>query len=323
MPLMMTAQQVGFSIGVLNRRPSHFVVHATTGASTPTWAKELPGAIATAIASKLLPQIARLLSVDDSGTSVLSDAAYEDMARLKLPAILLERCGLEVVRGADASRTGLEGLEWDFRVPVLIAATQPHPNSSAGVFETFPRKAFYTRPPAIEARIVSPTHSSGAETGSSAYYLAILEVTVASKWTHRSSSREGLLERLEQRLFLSVERAFSNGLISTRKVTDLVAVVGVVAPEPYSESVRSRMAEPGVLPLLKAMMEAGRFVFIGLPKLSQEPAGVGPGGDGGASSSSPAHVLSGPSQSMDPTSRCSTAQLRQGLKWSACPEPKS
>ncbi len=54
------------------------------------------------------------------------------------------------------------------------------------------------------------------------------------------------------------------GLISgTDTILDLVAVVGVVALAPYSDSVRFRMSyKECPTPLLRQLMEAGRFVYI-------------------------------------------------------------
>ena len=205
-------------------------------------------------------RIAAALAVDGS-TSVFSDEEYEEAARRALPGVLLARCGLEVVRGVDSSRAALGGLEWDFRAPVLVAHTEPHPNAEAGSFEVFPRKPSYVRPAAVEARRLTPTKFAGAADAPAAHYLAIFEVTVARKWT-RGGAREGLLERLEQRLAISLDRAFSSNLLPSRRILDLVAVVGVVAPAPYSVSVCERMAADGAPPLLKELMDAGRFVFI-------------------------------------------------------------
>jgi hypothetical protein len=75
-----------------------------------------------------------------------------------------------------------------------------------------------------------------------------------------------LLERLEKRLAVSLDRAHSEGFVKEKNILDLVAVVGVVAPEPYSESVRSRMSKPHAPPLLKKMMDASRFVFVKIAK---------------------------------------------------------
>jgi hypothetical protein len=212
--------------------------------------------------------IIQMLSQPD-GTTVLSDPEYENLARHKLHEILLSRCGLVVVRGVDVDRAELEGQEWDFRAPVLISATAPHPNGEADVFEIFPHKPFYVRPEAVKERHVTPTKFSGEASPPAAHYLAILEMTTARRWTHSSggsNGREGLLERLEKRLAVSLDRAHSEGFVKEKNILDLVAVVGVVAPEPYSESVRSRMSKPHAPPLLKKMMDASRFVFVKIAK---------------------------------------------------------
>ena len=232
------------------------------------------GDIAAALQSLAESQraIIQMLSQPD-GTTVLSDPEYEDQARHKLHEILLSRCGLVVARGADVSRAGLEGQEWDFRAPVLFSATAPHPNGEPDVFEIFPRKPSYVRPEAVEARHVTPTKFSGEASPPAAHYLAILEMTTARKWTHSSggsSGREGLLERLEKRLAISLDRAHSHGLVREKNILELVAVVGVVAPEPYSDSVRDRMSRVNAPPLLKKMMDASRFVFIKIPKTRAE-----------------------------------------------------
>ena len=50
----------------------------------------------------------------NSGSSAQTDDDYEDQARANLPAILLDRCGLYVVRDSDCSCSAFEGLELDF-----------------------------------------------------------------------------------------------------------------------------------------------------------------------------------------------------------------
>ncbi len=231
---------------------------------------DVAGAIAAAIAPLAEAQraIIQLLSQPD-GTTVLSDPEYEEQARHKLHEILLSRCGLVVSRNADVSRAGLEGQQWDFRAPVVISATAPHPNGELDIFEIFPQKPFYVRPEVVEERHVTPTKFSGEASPPAAHYLAILEMTTARRWTHGSGGsrgREGLLERLEKRLAISLDRAHSQGYIKEKNILELVAVVGVVAPEPYSDSVRDRMSRANAPPLLKKMMDASRFVFIKIPK---------------------------------------------------------
>lgn len=129
---------------------------------------------------RLLPAIKLMLTTENMATARLSDVKYEDQARLKMPTILLTRCGLEVVDGDDASRSALGGLEWDFRTPVLIASTAPtKSNSEAGLFDIFPRKPCYVRPARIHARHVTPTTFGGASEASPAHYFAIFEITGA------------------------------------------------------------------------------------------------------------------------------------------------
>ena len=161
-------------------------------------------------------------------------------------------------------------------MPVLVAATAPHPNAQAGVFEVYPAWPCFVRPDAVPARVVTPTKACGASAPPAAHYLAILEATVANSWPSPSRSRPGLLERLDARLAKSVDRAFSEGLLPEdgRRVTDLVAVVGVVAPEPCLASVRARLAaaaEQGTLCHLRAMADAGRFVFVCQPRAAARP----------------------------------------------------
>ena len=263
-----------FSCSLHPRRPPpHFILSPSLAGASLSGSGGGGGGggdIAAALKSLAVLQrtIIQMLSQPD-GTTVLSDPEYEDQARYKLHEILLSRCGLVVARGADVSRAGLEGQEWDFRAPVLFSATAPHPNGEPDVFEIFPRKPSYVRPEAVEARHVTPTKFSGEASPPAAHYLAILEMTTARKWTHSSggsSGREGLLERLEKRLAISLDRAHSRGFVREKNILELVAVVGVVAPEPYSDSVRDRMSKADAPPLLKKMMDASRFVFIKIPK---------------------------------------------------------
>lgn len=197
--------------------------------------------------------------------SYRSDVGYEAFVRGQLPGLLLHHCGLEVPRIVDEPhRQDLSGLEWDFRVPVLVAAAPP--TGSAAIpdeFVVFLDKDHYRRPePPLRTREVTPTKFGGSEAPPSAHFLAIVEITTALQWTHGSAGREGLLERLEARLVKSFDRARSSGVENLHSITDLVAVVGVVAPAPYSASVRARLAAGGHLRMLKEMTDAGRFVFI-------------------------------------------------------------
>jgi hypothetical protein len=237
--------------------------------------------LASAIAA-LPVRIVELLS-EDRATTVLSDEEYEDRARRMLPEVLRQRCGLEVVADVDLVRDELGGLEWDFRAPVCVTELAPHSNADAS-FEVFPKKTHYERPAPVAAREVTPTKFRGRFSPPSAHYLAIFEVTVAQKWTRPSSNRPGLLERLERRLFISLERARNNHVTGVARISDLVAVVGVVAPVEYSASVRHRMGTDSALPLLKELMDASRFVFIAMPRDVASPLAYrgGAGGSSGA-----------------------------------------
>ena len=213
----------------------------------------------------LVKQLASQLSGSASGTSIITDADYENQVRAALSGILLERCGLEVVRGAEGNRSAFEGMEWDYRVPVLIATVHGDSRSVPGEFEVFPNKHHYERPVHHSARSVTPTQIGSSLYAPAAHYLAILEITTTVSWT-KATTRPGLLQRLEQRLTKSLDRAYSMKYIERKCITDLVAVVGVVAPEAYSTSVRDLMAHTDAPPLLKEMMTAGRFVFVRFSK---------------------------------------------------------
>ena len=238
----------------------------------------------------ILRRYVELQAEADGASSAVTDAGYEKYVRESvLPAALLRRCGLNVVRGVDLERsaTALPPIQWDFRAPVLIAQTEPEPNSVIGEFEVFPSKPAYVRPAAREARNVTPT-VFGSSTPPAAYYFAIFEITTAEKWTlPRGDDATGMLERLEQRLRLTVGRARDNGYLdAAATVTDLVAVVGIVAPKAYTQSVGDRMGKLSAPVFLKAMMEAGRFVFIAAqrPATVSESGEAGGAGRGGAAS---------------------------------------
>ena len=130
--------------------------------------------------STLPAAIAEALRSAEDASSDESELDYEQRVRSSLPNILVNRCGLEVVDTVDVMRPELEGLEWDFRAPVLLTTTEPHPNADRGVFDVFPSKPAYLRPPRIAARSLTPTKFAGAPSPPSALYLAIFEVTTTS-----------------------------------------------------------------------------------------------------------------------------------------------
>jgi len=192
-----------------------------------------------------------------------SDVEYEERVRAQLPSILLHRCGLEVPDGVtEFHRASLGGQEWDFRTPVLVTTGAPAGASAeTDEFVVFESKPAYVRPARPSVRHLKPETYSGAAAPPLAHYLAIFEITTSEKWTHPRGGKPGLLQRLETRLRLCFERARHTDA-SISSITDVVAVVGVVAPSPYTASVRHHMANRGAPPFLRQMMNAGRFVFI-------------------------------------------------------------
>ena len=223
---------------------------------------------------RALPARLQLQLDADEASSAVTDANYEKNVRESvLPAELERRCGLQVVRGVDLERArgSLSPWQWDFRAPVLVTLTSPNPSTELGVFEVFPSQAAYIRPPSPSGGTLhlTPTKFGGAPSPPSADYLALFEVTTARKWTARhGAEKDGMLARLEKRLRLSLDRALSEKLLAAgSSILNLVAVVGVVAPAPYSVSVRDLMAKDTAPQLLKAMMGAGRFVFLAAPRV--------------------------------------------------------
>lgn len=195
--------------------------------------------------------------------SIMSDSDYERSTRGLLLGKLVEHCGLEVARGTSLDRRALMGQQWDFCAPVRCAATRGDPRNVHGVFEAFMSEDGYIRPPNVPTRIITPTKAGTGVEPIAAEYLAVFEIT-----SHRP-----LLPRLEKRLLLSLERAKAKGYLTPQQtITDLIAVVGVASPHDCSNSVCARMdvevPEGELHPYfhLRAMMDAGRFVFIYVPK---------------------------------------------------------
>ena len=198
----------------------------------------------------------------------MTEEAYEIFARTALPAILLRRCGLEVVPGVDLQRSMLMGQEWDVRAPVTVAVTEPSSNAELGILEVFPSKPTFVRPPRIPARHVTPSKFGDPPVEPDAHYQALFEITTTIKWTARRPGQEAMLVRLEKRLRVSLERARECGYLrGDESITSLAAVIGVVAPSPYAVSVRDMMASSPYV-LLNEMMSAGRFVYINVKRPS-------------------------------------------------------
>jgi hypothetical protein len=228
----------------------------------------------TSLQLRLIDALERNLALADDrsfAVSVLSDPQYEEDARNWLPSQLLQRCGLVVVDKVLPQRTSLGGLQWDFRAPVLIAQTEPHPNLELGEFEIFPSGTpFYHRPKRVDPRNLTPTKlNSSDDVLPSAHYFALFEITTSTKWSMRSrrsgdDTYKTMMTRLNERLAKTLDRAKEEGFVSNdARITDLVAVVGVVAPSSCNDSVSTTMSKGNDVPLLlKEMMDAKRFVVF-------------------------------------------------------------
>ena len=232
--------------------------------------EQLPRRIALALAE--------LESDRGSNVSVLSDPQYEEDARNWLPSQLLQRCGLVVVENFNAQRTYLMDLQWDFRAPVIIAQTEPNPNLELNVFEIFPTGTpFYLRPKAKKPHYVTPTTSIGSDNQPTAQYFALFEFTTASGWSKRSRQKgdgafKTMAARLNERLAKTLDRAKEEKLIAgDARITDLVSVIGVVAPTSCNESMSMMMNKKDNVPLLlKEMMDAKRFVVFIKPNVAHQ-----------------------------------------------------
>lgn len=223
-----------------------------------------------ALIERLPDQIAaKLAEADDMGT-VLSDPQYEEDARNWLPSQLLQRCGLIVVENVALQRAD----EWDFRSPVVFSRTEPNSNTELGVFEVFPSGTpAYIRPPIVSLRNITPTKfSNSALPPSAPQYYALFEFTASAGWANKSKRKfdgtsKTMATRLNERLTKSLDRAKDSGIISRdARITDLVAVIGVVAPTSCAQSITLTMSRPEVPLLLKEMMDANRFVVLIKPK---------------------------------------------------------
>jgi len=229
-----------------------------------------------ALIERIQDQIAaKLAEADDMGSiaSVVSDPQYEEDARNWLPSQLLQRCGLIVVENVDLQRANLVGLEWDFRSPVVIARTEPNSNTELGVFEVFPSGTpAYIRPPIVSPRYITPTKFSNSTNPPSAQYFALFEFTTSAGWANKSKRKfdgtsKTMATRLNERLAKSLDRAKDSGIISRdARITDLVAVIGVVAPTACTQSMTFTMSRQEVPLLLKEMIDANRFVVLIKPK---------------------------------------------------------
>jgi hypothetical protein len=231
----------------------------------------------TSLQLRLIIALERTLALAEDRSfaiSVLSDPQYEEDARNWLPSRLLQRCGLVVIDKGRPQRTNLKGLQWG--APVLIAQTEPHPNLKLGEFEIFPSGSpFYHRPKRVDPRSIAPTKlNSSDDIPPSAHYFAVFEISSSTVWAMRLRRKDDdtlktTMTRLNERLAKTLDRAKEEGFVSNdARITDLVAVVGVVAPTSCKEFVSMTMSKENDVPLLlKEMMDAKRFVVFIKPNI--------------------------------------------------------
>jgi hypothetical protein len=233
--------------------------------------------------AKLAEQVAQLaedvlalknrLAIGDHKAQALRKV-YEDLGRGLIAKELGPRFGLRIVVGAvGPSRAEGEirdptsadpSAQWDYRMPVVVLGPPPTIPTATKDFLVYGHSA-YTRPPApAQGRHLTPTKAvRGGGPPASAeelplilcHYMAIFEITMAKSWVARS-----VLARLERRLYVSLDRARAQDL-SINNILDVVAVVGIVAPNSFTKEV-VKTVEAKLYPHLHAMMGAGRFVWL-------------------------------------------------------------
>lgn len=215
---------------------------------------------------KALDKLAKMLRNDDGSDATsggATPAEYETAGRAYLQANFERLFGLRILEAAHAHRA--EGdivsrgatVEWDFRVPVNISGSPSF--RRAPECHIYPNHERYLPPmrPA-RARELTPTKlPNGAASASD--FMAVFEMTTAKRWP------SGLLKRLEQRLAVSLDRARSlNPGPDDLGILDVVAVVGVIGTDACVQSVSTVLAMRAAVetPLLKALADAARFVFV-------------------------------------------------------------
>ena len=223
--------------------------------------------------SELVAQVAVLRSkvdtllLDDSTSSVASPLGkeYERLVDDRVDDWLRELCGLRVLplsRRRVAEQDPSSGkVEWDGRFSVALIPEWTVPQHAKD-FLVYGGGA-YLRPPAIAPRRLSPAKPTlGTE------YLAVLEYTRRPGWATVRTDKTGrthksLIQRCEERLVTCVERAKAAGMRASTKVTDVVALVGLVGEDDCQESFEAQMSAPRCpQPLLQALFRERRVVFF-------------------------------------------------------------
>lgn len=235
---------------------------------------------------------------DATSTSFLSPSGqvYEAYIDGRMDEWLSTCCGLEIVdgsrRGVAPTVEGAGGVQWDARFSVVPLPAWNPPAQTAD-FVTYGTNK-YRRPQALTSvRQLSPSKDQPR-----AMWFAVIEYTRWGGWTEdwtgaRSKKvRKSLLPRLEARLLMATDRAKAASSGEAQPVTalDAIAAVGVVGEDDCKESVEALLGRsPCEWPTLKALFDAGRFVFFrcafvvpaGRPVLVASPPARAAGGVGG------------------------------------------
>ena len=265
----------------------------------------LPAALASAIRTAVRTAVAEAM-LDGAAAEAASTASaatpkdYEARAVELLPGWLWRRCGLIVVPGVPVRRmTGeifgvgsIPSFEWDFRAPVLSLRGDPQEPRSSSTFVIYPSRDAFVRALPHERRVLSPLKVGVDDIAVDG--LAVFEVTTSHAWATKRSGNKSLLQRLEERLFISLERAKSIATTdhATLTILDVISVVGIVTPHALAQAVATQMTGPAY-PLLRVLMDSGRFVCMVLPfegGAGRTADGSVAGGSAGAAEDGGVHV---------------------------------
>ena len=235
--------------------------------------------------------------------SSVRGAEYEALANNNIHIFLSEWCGLnlmsELPTGVAATEEGKLNSQWDGLFSLLLLA----PWAPRSLLEMESRKhvlygqhaagakAGYSRPEVLvdaRPRQLTPTKERGG-VSTRCDYLGVFEYTMLDNWSvdtevvqksplraptsppskAKSIVRNSLLPRLNNRLDNALLRAkiaaAEDGAPLPTRVSDIVAVVGVVGQCACKESVNDLLASPTGKrrwPHLHEMMERRRFVFF-------------------------------------------------------------
>ena len=220
----------------------------------------------------------------DTDSTAATPASYEEAGRQYLLANLEDVCGLRVVQFASAQllRREIFYSEWDFRAPVNCLGAGARNATKSHDFIIYHDHEAYLRPPKpARSKPLTPSIIGDSARPIISDFMAIFEMTVEPKWVKR------LVPRIEQRLMVTLDRAramqaahegeeaAASGAQPALGILDVVAVIGVVSPTSCQRSMPAHVTRAST-PLLFALLEAGRFVFIRQPYAgSPRPKSVG------------------------------------------------